>query len=259
LTGLIEPHLMAGFAGGPKVVLPGLAGVETILHNHGARMMSVPTAIWGITTGNPLWEEMHEVAKMTSPTFMMNVTLNKDRAITGVFAGELDVAHTQGVEFVKNTVMRSVAKPFDIVITTNAGYPLDLNLLQSMKGVAAAWQIVKQGGSIVAAVECSKGIPEHGNYKSLLQSAASIHEALHGIANSDETIIEQWVVQAQAKIQQWADVYVYSSLPANDVRACHLTPIASVEECVRKLLKKYGADASIAVLPEGPQTIPYLK
>jgi nickel-dependent lactate racemase len=128
-----------------------------------------------------------------------------------------------------------------------------------MKGVAAARQIVKQGGSIVTAAECSKGIPNNSTYKTLLQGAASIQDVLHDISTSPETRIEQWAVQIQANIQQWADVYVYSSLPPDDVKACHLTPITSAEECVQKLLKTYGAGASIGVLPEGPQTIPYLK
>ena len=154
LTGFIEPHPFAGFSGGPKLVLPGLAGAETIMHNHGTTMIGNPKASWGITHGNPVWEEIHEAATLTKPDFIVNVTLNKNRAITAIFAGDMNLAHAQGTEFVRKTAMQPVESPFDIVVTTNAGYPLDLNLYQTCKGIAAARQIVKQGGSILSASEC---------------------------------------------------------------------------------------------------------
>src|SRR5262245_47106335 len=124
LTGFIEPHFFAGFSGGPKAVLPALSGAESVLTNHGREMIAHPNATWGITEGNPIWEEMREVALKTMPTFLLNVTLNSQQEITGVFAGDLLKVHTSGCEFVKQNAMVGVEAPYDIVITTNSGYPL---------------------------------------------------------------------------------------------------------------------------------------
>lgn len=258
LTGFIEPHFFAGFSGGPKAVLPGVAGAETVMYNHNARMIGDPKATWGITKGNPLWEEIHEVAVMTHPTFLINVTLNKDRAITGIFAGDLDQAHAQGVEFVRKTAMQPVEHAFDIVVTTNSGYPLDINLYQTVKGMSAARKIVKKGGSIIAVSECWDGIPEHGNYKKILHEATSLQNILDTIHAPGYSQFDQWEAQIQAMIQLWADVYLYSSLSEDEVKKTHITPIPSIEACVAELQHKYGPNALIAVLPEGPQTIPYL-
>ncbi len=148
LTGFIEPHFFAGFSGGGKAVMPGMAGLKTVLGNHDAGMIGHPKATWGVTHGNPIWEEVREVARALAGAgvFLLNVALNKDKQITGVFAGDLDAAHAQGCDFVRQTAMQPVPRPFDIVVTTNSGYPLDLNLYQAVKGMSAAAQIVKPGG-----------------------------------------------------------------------------------------------------------------
>ncbi len=173
LTGFIEPHFFAGFSGGPKAVLPGVAGARSVLENHSAAMLDDPGATWGVTDGNPVWEEMLEAALATTPTFLLNVSLNRERAITGVYAGDLRAAHRAGIAAVRQTAMAAVDAPFDIVITTNSGYPLDLNLYQAVKGMSAAAQVVRQGGSIIVAAECWDGIPEHGEYKNILHMAGS--------------------------------------------------------------------------------------
>jgi len=143
----------AGFSGGPKAVLPGIADHRTILANHGWKMIGDPRATWGVTAGNPIWEEIREVALMTSPAFILNVALNRYQQITGVFAGGILQAHQVGTEFVRNASVVTVSAPFDIVITSNSGYPSDLNLYQSVKGMSAAAQVVKLGGSIILAGE----------------------------------------------------------------------------------------------------------
>ena len=124
LTGFIEPHFFAGFSGGPKAVLPGLAGEQAVLGNHDARMIGHPRATWGVTIGNPIWEEMREVALRTQPTFIFNVTINKNKEITGIFAGDLLQAHQAGTEFARQSAMVPVPAPFDIVVTTNSGLSL---------------------------------------------------------------------------------------------------------------------------------------
>jgi len=259
LTGFIEPHFFAGFSGGPKAVLPSVSGHDAIMHNHGAKMIGHPNASWGITTGNPIFEEMMEVAQRTQPTFLANVTINSKKEITGVFTGDLIQAHRLGTEFVKKTAMRAVPEPFDIVITTNSGYPLDLNLYQAVKGMSAAARIVKEGGSILIAAECCQGVPDHGNYGKLLQMRSTPAELLEMIHAPDFSLFDQWQVQIQAMIQRKARVYVYSSLPDQTVRNCQLLPCSNIEATVDALLKEYGSRARIAVIPQGPMTIPYLR
>src|SRR6185369_313658 len=143
ITGFIEPHLFAGFSGGPKGILPGVAGLETVMSNHGARNISDPSATFGITQGNPIWEEMRDIALRAGRSFLLNVTLNEQRQITNVFAGDLIEAHAVGCEFVRQSAMQKVEAPFDVVVTTNSGYPLDLNLYQGVKGMSAGARVIK--------------------------------------------------------------------------------------------------------------------
>jgi nickel-dependent lactate racemase len=259
LTGFIEPHFFAGFSGGPKAILPSLAGRESVFSNHGLAMIAHPRAAWGVTEGNPIWEEMREVALMTDPTFLLNVALNTNREITAVFAGDMLAAHAAGCEYVRQNAMVAVDQPFDIVVTTNSGYPLDQNLYQSVKGMSAASQVVHQGGAIIIATACEDGLPEHGRYAELLVEAGSPQGVLELISQPDFNMQDQWQVQIQAQIQQKADVYVYSDgLSAEQIRKALFFPVSDVETVLKKLLADYGEAARICVMPEGPQLIPYL-
>jgi len=260
LTGFIEPHFFAGFSGGGKAVMPGMAGQQTVFGNHDAGMIANPNATWGVTHDNPIWEEAREAALMSNPTFLLNVTLNRDKQITGVFAGQLEAAHDAGIEFVRQSSMIPVDKPCDIVITTNSGYPLDLNLYQSVKGMSAAEQIVRPDGSIIIAAECSDGIPDHGLYGQLLREADSPAALFDTIMQASVTRQDQWQAQIQARIQQKADVYVYTqNLTEQQIRDALLLPCIDIARTVDMLRRKYGRDAHIGILPEGPQTIPYLQ
>jgi len=164
LTGFIEPHFFAGFSGGGKAVIPGMAGQITVLGNHDAANIGNPNATWGITNGNPIWEEVQEVLKYAAPTFLLNVALNCEKEITAIFTGDVHKAHAAGCAYVKENAMIPVGHAYDIVITSNSGYPLDLNLYQAVKGMSAAAQVVKPGGAIIIVAECLDGIPEHGLY-----------------------------------------------------------------------------------------------
>ena len=258
LTGFIEPHLFAGFSGGPKAVLPGVADAESVLDNHGPAMLADPRATWAVTESNPVWEEMRSVAEATDPAFCLNVTLDRSRRITGVFAGDLRAAHAAGVEFVRRTALRPVAAPFDIVVTTNSGYPLDLNLYQSVKGMSAAARIVRAGGDIVLAAECSEGLPDHGRYGQLLAEAASPAALLERILSPGFRCADSWQAQIQAQIQEKATVHVFAGgLSDAALRRAHVTPCRSVEETVARL-RRQNPSATIAVLPEGPQTVPFV-
>ncbi len=258
LTGFIEPHFFAGFSGGPKAVLPGIADIEAILDNHGPAMISEPKATWTVTDGNPLWEEMLAVAQSSSPTFLLNVTLNQERQITGVFGGDLVEAHRAGVAFARQKAVRPVPVPFDIVITSNSGYPLDLNLYQAVKGMSAAARIVRPGGDILVAAECWDGIPDHGEYKRLLWEADSPEDLLEKMGVPGFRCHDQWEAQIQAQIQQKARVHVYADgLSDEELRRALVIPCRSVEARVAELrLDKPGA--TIAVLPDGPQAVPCL-
>ncbi len=260
LTGFIEPHFFAGFSGGGKLVFPGIASLENIKEAHGYGILSHAKSTWGITHGNPVWELLTEGAQLTAPDFVVNVTLNSEKAITSVFAGELRAAHARGAEHAKRTAMRAVREPFDVVITTNSGYPLDRNVYQTVKGISAAASIVRDGGAIIAAAECMDGIPAGSHFHKLLQRAGTPERALELIAAPDFSMQDQWQVQLQAEIQMRADVYLYSHrLSQDEIRTTMLKPCERIEDTLANLLQRYGPDAKICVLPEGPQTIPYIE
>jgi len=259
-TGFIEPHFFAGFSGGPKAALPALAGAESVLSNHSREMIAHPNATWGSIEGNPIWAEMCEVALMTEPTFLLNVTLNAQREITGVFGGDLLAAHKAGCAFVRESAMVPVEQLYDIVITTNSGYPLDQNLYQTVKGMSAARQIVRQGGAIIMVAACQDGLPDHGRYSELLQMGGSPQGVLDLIQQPGFGEQDQWQVQIQAMIQCHAQVYVHSEgLSTEQVEQALLLPCQSIEGTITQLLAKYGPDARICALPEGPQTIAFVK
>ncbi len=258
VTGFIEPHFFAGFSGGPKGIIPGAAGLQTVMSNHGAKNIGDPNATFGVTDGNPLWEELREIALRAGPSFVLNVTLNDQRQITGVFAGDLIQAHKAGCAFVKKAAMQRVNAPFDVVVTTNSGYPLDLNLYQGVKGMSAGARILKPSGTLILACECREGVPTNSHMDKLLRSASSPEEILAMLATPGFIRPEQWEAQIQALIQRKANVLVHSSMSDDVVRACHLTPCHDIGAAVRERLQALGPQARVAVLPLGPLTIPYL-
>jgi nickel-dependent lactate racemase len=236
-----------------------MAGQRTVLGNHDAGMVGDPRAIWGVTRGNPIFEEIREVAGQVGRLFLLNVTLNRDKAVTGVFAGDIDRAHAAGCEFVKRSAMVAAPRPFDIVVTTNSGYPLDINLYQSVKGLRAADRVVRPGGSIIIATRCSDGVPEHGLYGRILKESRDPEELLAKISAPGFLEQDQWQAHVQALVQRKAAVYVRSDgLSDDQIRAALLVPSRRVEDTVAALLRTYGRTASICVMPEGPQTIPYI-
>ena len=258
ITGFIEPHFFAGFSGGVKGIMPGCAGLETVMSNHGAKNIGDPQATFGITEGNPLWEELRDIALKTGPSFLLNVTLNEQRDITNVFAGDIIEAHKSGCAFVKKSAMQPVEQPFDIVVTTNSGYPLDMNLYQGVKGMSAGARVLKEGGTLILAAECREGVPGGSPLDKLLRSADSIEEILAKLSTPGFVRPEQWQAQIQALVQRRAEVLVRCELDDATLRACHLAPCADISAEVAKRLAKLGPDARLAVLPQGPLTIPYL-
>ena len=259
-TGFVEPHFFAGFSGGPKMVAPGLAGFETIMRLHDASMIGHPKSTWGITDGNPIHEAIREIARQTGVHFSVDVIINREHKVTSVYAGELFSVHRAARQDATRSAMRPVRGPFDIVVTTNSGYPLDLNLYQSVKGMSAAAQVVREGGTIICAAECADGIPDHGEYKQILSETKSPRELLRLISVPGHNRHDQWQVQIQAQIQLRAQVYLKSSfLTHEQIREAHLEPIDDIEAAIPDLLRRYGRDSRICALPQGPQTVPYVE
>ena len=258
LTGFIEPHFFAGFSGGAKSILPGVAAERTVLRNHDAEHLGSPHATWGVTNGNPVFEDGRAAARLVPASFIVNVTLNKEKRITGVFSGELESAHDAGCEFARASAMRPVERPFDVVVTTNSGYPLDLNLYQAVKGMSAAAQIVREGGAIVIAAECREGIG-HPHFQEILRMASTPAGLLEVIYQPGFLKVDQWEAQMLANVLRRAPVYVYADgLSPEEARLAQLIPTEDVGRTVREAAARLGADARIGVLPQGPLTIPYL-
>lgn len=259
VTGFIEPHFFAGFSGGPKGIMPGVAGLDTVVSNHGSGNIGSGRAVFGVTDGNPLWEELRDIALRPGPSFLVNVTLNEHREITGVFAGDLLEAHSAGIEFVRESAMQPVDELFDIVVTTNAGYPLDMNLYQAVKGMSAAARIVKENGLIVLAAQCCEGIPSPSPHAELLASASNSGELLARVMSPGFSWPEQWSAHIQTLIQSRARVCLFSDLPKEIVHQAHLEVCPNIAKMVREEAALLEPGARIAVLPQGPLTIPYLR
>ena len=259
-TGFVEPHFFAGFSGGPKMVAPGLAGLATVLVLHDARRIAHPNATWGTTEGNPIHDDVREIAGMTGVDFAVDVTLNREQKITAVFAGDLFLEHRAACESAMSDAMRAVEAPFDVVLTTNSGFPLDQNLYQAVKGMSAAAKVVKPGGTIVCAAECCDGLPSHGSYGQVLASQSSPERLLAMINAPGYSVPDQWQVQIQAQLQIKAKVMVKTGgLTPDAVRAAHFQPIDDVGAAVAEAMRHAGPGATLCVLPHGPQTIPYLR
>jgi nickel-dependent lactate racemase len=259
LTGFIEPHFFAGFSGGGKAIMPGMAGIKTILGNHSAKNIGNENATWGITDTNPVWEEVREVALMAGASFLINVTLNSEKEITGVFAGDIREAHLEGIISASQTALAAVQSAFDIVVTTNSGYPLDLNLYQTVKGMSAAARIVRQGGTIIAAAECRDGFPDHGLFSQLLRESENPTRLLETICSPGFSKQDQWQAQILAQIQLKADVYLFTgNLSDEQLEIARIKRCNDIYELIESIRKRQGNNISICIMPEGPQTIPFI-
>lgn len=254
-TGLIEPHFFAGYSGGRKSILPGVAGRKSVFQNHSFKMIGHPNARYGILEGNPIHEDALEAAKMVRPDFMVNVVLNKERKIVKAFAGDFVKAYEAGVGFLEGMVRVHTPRKADIVITTNGGYPLDRNLYQAVKGMATGELVVRRGGVIVIMAECIDGI-EHESFYQLMEEAKNPNEVLETI-KKEEPVIDQWEAQVLARILNKAQVIVVSKGVKDElIEDMLMTPASTPEEALALALRKAGNAAKIVAIPEGPFVIP---
>lgn len=258
VMGFIEPHFMAGFSGGYKGIFPAVADIQAIMRYHDAKTIGHPQSTWGLLDGNPTQAKIRKNGSILPVDFMINVTQNRKRQITRFFCGEVMAAHLQGCAYSKSTVMVECKKPFPIVVTTNAGYPLDQNLYQAVKGMHAAAQVVEQDGFILAASKCNDGFPAHGNFKKLLFEAKDARALLDRILAPGFSMYDQWEAQLLAIVCLKARVGLVSDIAAEDVKRAHCEPVNDISARLAEELKRRGKDTPIAVLPEGPMAIPYL-
>jgi nickel-dependent lactate racemase len=256
-TGLIEPHLMAGYSGGRKVICPGIAGLETVEAWHSPRFLQHPKADCGILTGNPVHEENTRIALMAGCDFIVNVCVDGQRRLTWVGAGDMIKAWDEGVRFVEQVVKAPVPEPVDVVVTSSAGYPLDTTWYQAIKGLTGALPVVKPGGTIVLAACLSEGIgsPE---FRKLIAAYPDLSRfAAKGEAAAATCRMDEWQLVMQAKVLEHCRVKVVSEgLPADTLRRCYVEPAESVEDAVAESLEEYGPDARVAVIPKGPYVLP---
>ncbi len=254
-TGLIEPHLMAGFSGGRKLICPGLAALETVKVWHGPDFLEHPNADCGILEGNPVHEENTWIARHTGCDFIVNVVIDAQRRPLKFVAGDMVAAFLEGVDFVRRVVRDTVAEPVDVVVTSCAGYPLDTTFYQSVKGLIGALPIVKQGGTIIMAASLSEGIgsPE---FQAIFRDNKDLDLFVERILGKDYFVMDQWQLEELAKVRRKARVKLVSDgLPRETIDGLFVESAASVEEAVAESLAEYGPAATLAVIPKGPYVL----
>ncbi len=257
-TGLIEPHLMAGYSGGRKVICPGIAALETVKVWHGPKFLEHPKADCGFVDGNPVHEENTRIAKMAGCDFIVNVCIDGQRRVTWVGAGDMEAAWREGVKFVENVVKVPVREPCEVVVTSAAGHPLDATWYQAIKGLTGVLPIVKEGGTIVLAASLSEGVgsPE---FQQIIADNPDLGTFMHRILGKDYFVMDQWQVEELAKVMRRCKVKVVSDGgPAAALRKYAIEPAPSVEQAVAESLAEYGPAARVAVVPKGPYVLPYV-
>jgi len=258
LTGLIEPHFMAGFSGGRKAVCPGISYVEMFKHFHGPDILESPESAYGVLEGNPFHEESTEIAKKSKVDFIVNVTIDKNKEVTGVFCGDPEEAFYAGTKFCMDASSCQIKQEADIVLTTGGGLPLDATLYQTVKGIVGAMPAVKKGGMIIIASECNEkiGSPE---FVEIVEQEADHDAFMDKIKRKDYFKIDQWEFEELIKARKKAEIYLYSSCilaSSYKIPPVTLKVVNSVEEAIEIGFGKYGRNAKISVIPEGPYTIP---
>lgn len=257
-TALIEPHLMAGYSGGRKAICPGLASIETMKVMHGPDLLEHPNAATGILDGNPFHEEATEIARLAGVDFIVNVAIDEERRLIGVFAGDLEKAHRAGCDFVAERANVPM-EPAEIVVTTSAGYPLDQTFYQAIKGAVGALDAVLPGGSILVLAECAEGVGSPP-FTSLVLDTGDLARFIEDLYDPAKFVVDQWQLEELAKVTRKASVYLFSDGLASEVqKRLFVTPVASPEEGIRQLMQIHGPSARIVAIPEGPYVLPTVK
>jgi nickel-dependent lactate racemase len=254
--GFIEPHFFAGFSGGSKSILPGIAGYRTVLANHCSQFIASPFARTGILENNPIHIDMLYAAERVSLAFILNVALNTDKRVIRAFAGHREKAHEAGCDFLRNLAQVKRIEA-DIVVTSNGGFPLDQNVYQSVKGMTAAEASCREGGVIIMVAACNDG---HGgqSFYDNLTNASGPREILDRIAGvpMEETVPDQWEFQILARIlDRFKVILVTDQCDPGMVRAMHMEHALTTEDALAMAFEIKGRDAKITVIPDGVSVI----
>jgi nickel-dependent lactate racemase len=262
VTGFVEPHLFAGYSGGAKGVMPGVAGAHIVMSNHGAANLAHAKASWCVTDGNPVFEQIQSVVALCPPQFLLNVTIDTERRITGVFAGEMLHAHQAAVRQAAQQYLAPIRNPYDVVVVTNMGYPADTTLYQSVKGMSVAAEAVREGGAIVLVAGCEEGIGSE-DYREGLAEAPTPADLLRQITSAERHARhDQWQIQCQAMVQAKARVYVRSLMTEAETRAAHCEYTDDASRTVQELVEAAqakGREGSVLVMPHGQLTVPVIR
>jgi lactate racemase len=251
--GFIEQHLMLGFSGGRKLIAPGLAAQETIKVIHSPKFMREPLATEGSIKDNPLHAELLEIARMARHDFILDVALTQERQISGVFAGDAVKAHAAGVEFVEKTCLERLEEPMDAVITSSAGYPLDLTFYQTSKGITAAQHMVKPGGRILLVAECAEGMGS-AEFTRMMEAFKGYQNYLDEIDDAPVEI-DQWQIERVALVGLRFELFFYTpGVSKKQIGELGARAFEDLDEAVAATLKGLPAGARVALVPEGPYT-----
>jgi lactate racemase len=259
LTGFIEPHMWAGFSGGRKSILPGISSIRTLEFMHSPEMVAHQNTRYGVLMGNPFHEAALAIMEQAGADFIVNVTLDTAKRISGIFAGHPVDAHLQGVAFLSRHCVRTLDEPLDFVITTNAGYPLDCNLYQTSKGLSGVSGATREGGVILIATECLEGFGSE-EYREVFELVTTPAEFIDKLMKKEFFIPDQWCAQETYQVMLKNEIWIYThGIDAETLRRFHFQPVDSVSEAVTELLQRFGQDAHWAIVPDGPMVILQVK
>jgi nickel-dependent lactate racemase len=257
VTGLVEPHFMAGYSGGRKVVAPGVAYQDTILHFHRSRILEHCKAANCIIEGNPLHNEQTEIVRAIGGVVAVNVVIDEERRLGLVNFGEVEASHAEAVAFMRRYAEVRIPRRFKTIVTTAAGYPLDKTYYQTIKGMVGVMDVLEPGGTIIIASECSEGLgsPEFAEAQRLLGRIGP-ERFMTVLAGRDQALIDEWQTEMLLKPLRKGHIQLYApGLAESDRKLVFVETIPSVEQAVAASIRAHG-DAEIAVVPEGPYVIP---
>ncbi|TVQ35648.1 MAG: nickel-dependent lactate racemase [Spirochaetaceae bacterium] len=255
LTGFIEPHMWAGYSGGRKSILPGISSVRTLEYMHGPQMIAHPQVVYGKLEGNPFHEAGLQIMQRVGADFIVNVTLNTARELTGVYSGHPVQAHLQGCRAIESCSTALLDGPLDFVLTTNGGAPLDVNLYQTAKAVAGVAPVVKPGGDIVVASRCNEGLGSD-DFVRALDEFRSPEEWVQRAMRREFSYPDQWCAHEIFKWMRERTIHLHTEgLSAQQLERYGLLRAASIRDTLEALLSKHGAQARWAVVPDGPYLI----
>ncbi len=254
-VGLIEPHFMAGFSGGRKLICPGLAALETVKLWHSPAILEHPNARAGCLQGNPVHEENTRIARMAGCDMIVNVVIDDHRQVVSVVAGEMEAAFQEGVSAATEMLRDGVSAPVDIVVTSGAGYPLDSTFYQSIKGMVAALPVVKPGGTIIIAAALNEGIGSR-DFQQVYDDHPSLDDFMAAIADGRYFRLDQWQLEEFVHVHRHARVCMVSGgLSETTLRRLRVDSAATVEAAVDEAIQRHGSGAEIVAIPKGPYVL----